>query len=76
MNPETQLKIITHLEEALATSHGLKLTFPTVQEARLFRAKMYKVRKLDPFRYGLISAVEKGEELWLIRNHPEDPTDE
>ena len=66
MKIETQLELISWLEQAMECEHGLELQFATADEAKLFRAKLYTARKDIP-AYESMAFVQRSNCLWILK---------
>lgn len=68
MSRADQLLLIGYLEKALAekVEGGYELSFLTDADVRLFRAKLYELRKGDP-RFSVLSFSQHGPVLWIVK---------
>lgn len=68
MKPSTEQVLVSYLQKALDSEHGLELIFGDDAGALFFRRKLYEARRKHTPAYSSLSFLQvNGSGLWIIK---------
>lgn len=71
MKREDELELTGYLHRALEAKYGLKLTFIDGDAMKLYRTKLYAVRRQYP-EFQSLTFTDQGKEMWIVKRIEDD----